>query len=32
MFPFAKSIADILDEDVYDGVGDEMLEMPAEDE
>lgn len=32
MFPLAKGIADILDASVYDDVGDEILEMPAEDE
>ena len=32
MFPLAKIIADILDASVYDDVGDEMIEMPVEDD
>jgi hypothetical protein len=32
MFPLAKGIAEILDASVYDDVGDEMVEAPAEDE
>jgi hypothetical protein len=32
MFPLAKAIAEILDANVYDDCGDEIVEMPPEEE